>query len=1615
MKTKLLLVGFVLPLVLAVALGQTDPTDDEMLKNGFLGSGTYAGGADYSVNLYNGNLIVGIPLITLPGRAGHDLQLTMSYNSKQLVRRQVYTSANYYWQPQFYQDGPTSGRWLVNSWPTLKTDSSTCYYFTSPDGAVHKMDREGYPSGYYYASDGSGLRYHAGVKRVEFPDGTYFDFSESAYGRVHHVDRNGNRITYQSGNPRTITDTLGRRVLVYYVDDPNHWSPSILLIDRIVVENDPADPHDDLVYQFGYGTKTIGPFLAVSPTCNNPWACFWDFNHQHHHCYYYGVTAGNSWFCNNNSVLTSLTLPDGTSYQFTYNEDVINTCSFYPPVTYSTLQLTSMILPTGASLGVAYAPFPSPCAVGEYDKMYDLRLAHMVGAVTVNPGEGQPLMTTYAYTFDLDTNVTKTTETRPDGSKRIVNWNPAPTPGFAFLRQQENFTDTDGSTVLQTVKTGWVQKEAGKYAYLVESWAGAVPYTKTESNYNDYGQLTYQTKSVNYSSGQWVETSGVRNFYSNYTQYFYYQLRLVRSDDLRFWPGTSTEYVAGSTRQSYDQFALTDRGSVVGQASGYEPTYKTRGNPTTIARFLASENRTVSTKLYYDTLGNVVKTIDPDNRITLIDYSPDLHYGYPTQVTNAKGHPVRTSYNLLKGLPVSATDPNNQTSYFFYDQYNRLTRKEEPDGSWRSITYEDAYAAGEYRTRVTTETSVDIGKSAITRQYFDGLGRLLRTENGEPGGGWVRVDQQFAACNCSGKVARTSMPYRPGDEIRWTETRYDGLGRVKKVIPPDGTELTNYTEYRYIVAKRPFGSYPPEKRFNGPLVGVFDAKGIGRAYFYDSLGNLRQVRENASYSDLSSTTITEYDFLPDTNWRLESYAGLTLNHARSVTSRITQGVQTRTTKVDGLGRVMEETHPENGSTTYAYTDSGRLLQKTDARGIVTTTTYDELYRPLLVDFSDSTPDLSYTYDSGAFGIGRLSTVSNGVATSAYTYSAMGQVLREDKTINGLPFFMTWQYNLAGQVTATRLANGTTITNAFDDVGRLAAVTSDWVDANHPGTLASGFLYHASGAVTRMDLGNGTRMTRGFNDGLQLKTLEHGPIGAPGALLNFEYDYQEGVSNNGRIMGITNWNDRTRDLVFTYDSFYRLDSAQTTGSHWGLAWTYDRYGNRLSQTATKGTGPANTLSVSTATNRVNGWSYDAAGNTTNDGRHLYTWNALNQQTTVDNGAAVYHYDAAGNRVMKVTPTKTTYYVFGVGEYSGGVWEKLYVSINGQKAVEYSNGTTYFFHSDHLGTPRVQTSVTGQVVETWDNYPYGEQWTTTGGVGNTHRYTGKERDTESANDYFGARYYWNGAARWLSVDPEKVPTDPQQLNGYNYVRNDPVNFVDRDGRNLGMINEGGGECSPGDPFCGVAGYGYWYAGAEGTGKWWSYFGGNPGTTSPTPQPPGGGETPEQKFEKCREAYKTPARPMGRGRKQYHSAEWNLTYENYQLGLVLAGQAGIDGIDFLAIWGAESSFSTNPNYAGGGPMQVTKIAFNALKGYGYVDDADYDSWTKAGYPLSERLLAGANYFAVVLMYQMTGIPRDQAYAVYNGGPGGYQSKGAQKHLARFNEIWAAVDAINKCMEGN
>jgi len=72
-----------------------------------------------------------------------------------------------------------------------------------------------------------------------------------------------------------------------------------------------------------------------------------------------------------------------------------------------------------------------------------------------------------------------------------------------------------------------------------------------------------------------------------------------------------------------------------------------------------------------------------------------------------------------------------------------------------------------------------------------------------------------------------------------------------------------------------------------------------------------------------------------------------------------------------------------------------------------------LNRPEIVTYSDSTPDVTYTYDTGPYGIGRLRTVSNSTVTYTYTYDQMGAVVHRDQVIDGHTFSMSWTYNLAG--------------------------------------------------------------------------------------------------------------------------------------------------------------------------------------------------------------------------------------------------------------------------------------------------------------------------------------------------------------------------------------------------------------------------------------------------------------------------------------------------------------------------------------------------------------------------------------------------------------------------
>ncbi len=166
----------------------------------------------------------------------------------------------------------------------------------------------------------------------------------------------------------------------------------------------------------------------------------------------------------------------------------------------------------------------------------------------------------------------------------------------------------------------------------------------------------------------------------------------------------------------------------------------------------------------------------------------------------------------------------------------------------------------------------------------------------------------------------------------------------------------------------------------------------------------------------------------------------------------------------------------------------------------------------------------------------------------------------------------------------------------------------------------------------------------------------------------------------------------------------------------------------------------------------------------------TYDAENRLSSVTEPASLggasetIGYDDSGQRVLKSTGSGSSYI------YTWYVYD-----IFGQLAAEYSNGpqasspcSTCYLTADHLGSTRVVTDEHASVVSLHDYLPFGEEVTSgfagrTGLFGNpdsvNQKFTGKERDSESGLDYFGARYY--GSALGGSTSPDPIVIMKQKL--------------------------------------------------------------------------------------------------------------------------------------------------------------------------------------------------------------------------------------------------------------
>jgi RHS repeat-associated protein len=102
--------------------------------------------------------------------------------------------------------------------------------------------------------------------------------------------------------------------------------------------------------------------------------------------------------------------------------------------------------------------------------------------------------------------------------------------------------------------------------------------------------------------------------------------------------------------------------------------------------------------------------------------------------------------------------------------------------------------------------------------------------------------------------------------------------------------------------------------------------------------------------------------------------------------------------------------------------------------------------------------------------------------------------------------------------------------------------------------------------------------------------------------------------------------------------------------------------------------------------------------------------------------------------------------------------------------------------------VVTSSTGSILDQSDFYPFGGERVLTASSGNTYKFTGKERDSESGLDNFGARYDASNLGRFMTPDSPSYSNhkNPQSWNLYAYALNNPVTFRDADGHKIDCAN-------------------------------------------------------------------------------------------------------------------------------------------------------------------------------------------------------------------------------------
>lgn len=1000
-----------------------------------------------SISAANGNLHLMFPLGSYPQRGGPPVTVTLVYDSTiwPQIGCCLNVPANLPGWSMVISALPQGVNYNIGEVDckggTVKYVTYSQWTFTEPNGTVHAFNGNtvmsnqqsicgvvtDHPSMNAFAADLSG--YHISITNyqnatVYAPDGTSFG-----------LDTNGNSIltgsfcndlmTQYSGCNVT-SDTLGRNLFT------TTKNGNVITFTALNAGGTTS------TYTATLGTISVSTnFGSVGP-------------------YIWGDVNGSM------NVIQSLSLPDGTSYQFGY--DAGTTAGHYG-------QLTSITLPTMGQITYSYSNFLDSEFIPGYST-----LRHITRGVSqrVTP-DG-----TWNYTPAV---ILQCTSSFQSGCKQQMT---VQKPAYNGRNDNEVYK------FILYLRTGAFPYEVDYYQGAVspsnllltqfQTWESSLLLSSTSSLQVPGGTINQTTQHCDDSTGSgniastwewnfytgavlsdpsWTSTSCTRTATTapdrtttaSFLNGSNYLAKNIVNRPLSVTVTNSSGSVVAQTNYSYDGSALVSGAvgscpTVIGSKNHDDTNYGTgntvRGNPTQIQRLIAGSNYVTASNTY-DITGQIRTSTNANGNITTYCYADNFFTdvgdssnpsGYtPPTPTNAYlttiSYPSVNSVTQIDhlgyywgtGQKALSTDPNNQTIYFhFYDTLNRSTSARFPDSGWIYKVYPS-----------NSETQVDVGtgisSSALSiscpttgsacrhdQTLTDGLGRVAHQTLVSDPGGQTSVDTAY---DSNGRVFSASNPHRPGSSpTDGTEYyAYDGLDRMILVTRADGS--IGHTYYGATVGSN--GGQNTQLcsgyGIGYPILGI-DEAGFKRQTWRDGFGRLIETDEPNSSGTLSIPTCYSYDL------------------SNNLTGVLQNGSRQRTFSYDSLSRLLCAANPEvqiaicpnpdNGSYTagtirYSYDANGNVISKIapkpnqSSTSVTLTTTYqyDPLDRLTQKSYNDgTTPTVQYGYDAIAptncspslvmnYPIGRRTAMCDAAGSEAWSYDSRGRVAVVQRTTYGV--------------------------------------------------------------------------------------------------------------------------------------------------------------------------------------------------------------------------------------------------------------------------------------------------------------------------------------------------------------------------------------------------------------------------------------------------------------------------------------------------------------------------------------------------------------------------------------------------------------------------------------